>query len=110
MKTLSNRKTKRKKNQKPKTREAKRNTKKKTDMQHAAGKRGEGFSDGWQPWPRSCQKIKVFKLKVHGVRILFRTASKPHFLKVNFRKTLSPGETIGAGNQIFTINLNNFVN
>lgn len=60
---------------------------------------------------RSCQKIKVFKLKVCSVRARSEP-SKPHFLKVNFRKILFPvrGNTIGAGNQIFTINLNNFVN
>lgn len=62
---------------------------------------------------RSCQKIKVFKLKVYGVRVgksPFRTIETALFEGKLSQDTLSSGETIGAGNQIFTINLNNFVN
>lgn len=58
--------------------------------------RGMMFSDGRQHWSRSCQKIKEFKLKVCSVRREYRSEpSKPHFLKVNFRKT-PLRETIGA--------------
>lgn len=69
------------------------------------------FGDGWQPWSRSCQKCDQ-RIQIKGVQRAWTRSepSKPHILKeVNFRRTLWK-ETIGTGNQIFTINLDNFVN
>uniref|UniRef100_A0A8D8B7L3 (northern house mosquito) hypothetical protein n=1 Tax=Culex pipiens TaxID=7175 RepID=A0A8D8B7L3_CULPI len=69
-------------------------------------------SDGWQHCSRSCQKIKVFKLKVRSVLVV-QNHPKPHISKVNFRNTFPQGrnETITAqGNHIFTFNLKYFVN
>lgn len=61
---------------------------------------------------RAAVKNVIKEIQIKGVqRACTRSEpSKPHILKeVNFRRTLRK-ETIGTGNQIFTINLDNFVN
>lgn len=61
------------------------------------------------------QLSKDQSIQIKGVRRArwenpFRTIETALFEGKLLQDTLSSGETIGAGNQIFTINLNNFVN
>lgn len=61
------------------------------------------------------QLSKDQSIQIKGVRRAcrenpFRTIETALFESKLSQDTLSSGETIGAGNQIFTINLNNFVN
>lgn len=61
---------------------------------------------------RAAVKNVIKEIQIKGVQRAWTRSepSKPHISKeVNFRRTLWK-ETIGTGNQIFTINLDNFVN
>lgn len=68
-------------------------------------------SDGWQHCSRSCQKIKVFKLKVRSVLVV-QNHRNHTFRKWTFAILSHKGDTkpSAQGNQIFTINLKYFVN
>lgn len=69
------------------------------------------YSDGWQHCSRSCQKIKVFKLKVRSVLVV-QNHRNHTFRKWTFATLSHKGDTnpSAQGNQIFTINLKYFVN